>query len=330
MSDQDNTSPLILFVDDETTAVKYFQRAINALAPVITAGNVEEGKRLLDAHANTLAVLVSDQRMPGGYGNELLSYARIHYPHMLRILTTAYSELEHTVEAVNQGQIHRYIQKPWEIAALRIEMKQALELAALRKEHAELLREKMLVRQKQTLSNRIASLHTLCASLSGPDNLAPLQNYLEAVTMVGCKPSQTDWLSMDYAELLSAEALRSGQLGYDLFNCVAEMWQKYQGREGSEGLKLLAELLSEQSPASNNDTLTFPNSRLFSEFLGSPCNVAISPAHINWLAFLLWLHSAGYALQFTRLDAGIECRLTQTSHVSPNRLTAWIEQFCED
>ena len=128
MSEPNTTQapPAILFVDDEATAVKYFQRAIGQLAPVVTGQSVEEGKTLLDAHADSLAVLVSDQRMPGEYGNELLRYARERYPHIVRILTTAYSELDQTVEAVNQGQIHRYIKKPWDITALRVELKQAL------------------------------------------------------------------------------------------------------------------------------------------------------------------------------------------------------------
>ena len=137
--------PAILFVDDEATAVKYFQRAIGQLAPVVTGASVEEGKALLDAHADSLAVLISDQRMPGEFGNELLRYARERYPHIVRILTTAYSELEQTVEAVNQGQIHRYIRKPWDITALRMELKQALELAGLRKERDQLVREKLVV-----------------------------------------------------------------------------------------------------------------------------------------------------------------------------------------
>jgi DNA-binding NtrC family response regulator len=58
---------------------------------VATAGSVQEGKARLDAHAASLAVLVSDQRMPGEQGNELLRYARERYPHIVRILTTAYS-----------------------------------------------------------------------------------------------------------------------------------------------------------------------------------------------------------------------------------------------
>ena len=98
----EDVTPVILFVDDEPTAVKYFQRAIASLAPVITAGSVEDGIQLLDKHAASLAVLVSDQRMPGRFGNELLRYARENYPHMVRILTTAYSEIEYTVDAITE------------------------------------------------------------------------------------------------------------------------------------------------------------------------------------------------------------------------------------
>ena len=61
--------PTILYVDDEANALKYFQRAIAPLANVLTATSVEEGKRILDEQADRIAVLVSDQRMPGAYGN---------------------------------------------------------------------------------------------------------------------------------------------------------------------------------------------------------------------------------------------------------------------
>lgn len=330
MTDHDITAPLILFVDDEATAVKYFQRAIDSLAPVITAGTVEEGKRMLDEHAATLAVLVSDQRMPGGYGNELLQYARLKYPHMVRILTTAYSELEHTVEAVNQGQIHRYIQKPWEISALRMELKQALELAVLRKEHALLLREKLTVRQNQTVSNRIGTLYTICASLAGPDQFLPVESYLSAAAAVGVTPPEPDWLLMDYSDLVSAEAYRSGQFGYAICNSLTEIRQRYQGRQGEAGLKLLSELLADKVQVSGDDTVVFTDGRIFAEFLEMPCNAPVSLPHVSWLAFLIWLHGSGYSLQLTKLETGMQCRLEKSAEpVSRARLAAWIDQFCD-
>jgi FixJ family two-component response regulator len=194
MSEPNTTQapPAILFVDDEATAVKYFQRAIGQLAPVVTGGSVEEGKALLDAHGDSLAVLVSDQRMPGEYGNELLRYARERYPHIVRILTTAYSELDQTVEAVNQGQIHRYIKKPWDITALRMEMKQALELSGLRRERDQLVREKLMVLQKQTVATRVGMVHAICASLIGPGRFQPVETYLAGTSLaVRAMPSLT-------------------------------------------------------------------------------------------------------------------------------------------
>lgn len=329
MTEHGITAPLILFVDDEATAVKYFQRAIGSLAPVVTAGTVEEGKRMLDEHALTLAVLVSDQRMPGGYGNELLQYARLKYPHMTRILTTAYSELEHTVEAVNQGQIHRYIQKPWEISALRMELKQALELAALRKEHALLLREKLMVRQNQTVSNRIGTLYTICASLAGPEQFLPVESYLSAAATVGVNTPEPDWLLMDYSDVVSAEAYRSGQFGHAVCNRLAEIKHRYQSWQGEDGLKLLSEVMSSEVQVSGDETVVFPDARNFAEFLETPSNAPVSPQHISWLAFLIWLHGLGWSLQLTKQETGIQCRLeTCAESVSMARLAAWIDEFC--
>lgn len=324
MSDHGNTAPLILFVDDEAIAVKYFQRAMDALATVVTAGSVEEGQRLLDKHAGTLLVLVSDQRMPGGYGNELLHYARLNYPHMVRILTTAYSELEQTIEAVNQGRIHRYLHKPWEISALRLEMKQALELAALHKEHAELLREKLIVRQAQTVSGRIGALYALCASLASPD--FPLDVYLSAAATIGIRPPEPDWVVLDYAQLVSAEAHRSGRFGHDLNRRLGEIRSQHAD---SDGLALLAEMLGDKVKIVDDKTAVFSDGHVLAEFLETSNQTPVSPQHASWLAFLIRLHEQGYSLQLTSQTSGLHCRLEKTAPpAGPDRLAEWVERFC--
>jgi len=330
MNANTNHAPLILFVDDEATAVKYFQRAIDALAPVVTASTVAEGKRMLDEHAQTLAVVVSDQRMPGGYGNELLHYARTQYPHIVRILTTAYSELEHTVEAVNQGQIHRYIQKPWEISALRMELKQALELAALRKDHAQLLREKLTVRQMQTISNRIGTLYTLCASISGPGDFLPVETYLAAASAADVTPSEPNWLLMDYADLVSAEATRSGTFGFAVRNKLAELTQRHSNGTGADASALLPEILEGRVNISTDGAATFADVRFLAEFLETPCDAAVSAQHASWLAFLIWLHSEGCGLSVSKVESGLQCRTEASVNPIPGpRIAEWIDQFCD-
>lgn len=328
MTDQARQAPLILFVDDEASAVKYFERAIGALAPVITAGSVAEGKRLLDQHAETLNVLVSDQRMPGEYGNELLNYAREQYPNIVRILTTAYSELDHTVEAVNQGQIHRYLQKPWDIAELRLEMKQALEFASLRKEHDQLLREKLLIRQKQTVSNRIGTISVLCASVCGPENFQPVETYLAAAHAVGVSPPEPDWLLMDYSDLISAEASRSGAFGYEVRNQLARIEQRYAGYRDQAAFDVLLVEWERRATRTSATAIALTSECNLAEFLETPSLTPVSTQHSAWLALLIWLDRVECPLHITSEGDVVMCSLAPSvMPLSAERLADWIEQF---
>lgn len=331
MSDPTTTQvapPAILFVDDEATAVKYFQRAIGALAPVVTGGSVEEGKALLDAHAQTLAVLVSDQRMPGEFGNELLRYARERYPHIVRILTTAYSELEHTVEAVNEGQIHRYIKKPWDITALRMELRQALEIAQLRKERDQLVREKLGVMQRQTIATRIGMVQALCASLIGPAHFQPVETYLAAAALTGVVNPEPDWARMDYADLVGAESRRSGGFGYAVAVRLAALRAACQGRGADQAVAVVVETLGDTTVRRDGDALVWTMPEVLGEYLGRGSEDVVSEIHASWLASLLWIEEAGGALRATRDGSYIVCRpVAPTASFAADRLAVWIEQF---
>ncbi|SPC11480.1 response regulator [Cupriavidus taiwanensis] len=320
--------PAILFVDDEATAVKYFQRAIGALAPVVTGGSVEEGKALLDAHAGSLAVLVSDQRMPGEYGNELLRYARERYPHIVRILTTAYSELDQTVEAVNQGQIHRYIKKPWDITALRMELKQALELSGLRKERDQLIREKLSVLQTQTVASRIGMVHALCASLIGPGRFQPVETYLAAVDLAGAGGVAPDWQRMDYADLVRAEAERSGSFGHAVGTRLAQLRAAHAGKGAADAAAVIADALGSEVVRRDGDAVVWTAPAALAEFLTQPVGSPVSASHAGWLASLLWLEEAGGAVKLVRDGDTIVCRAAPRSDsFAADRLAAWIERF---
>lgn len=324
-NDNQASPPAILFVDDEATAVKYFQRAIGGLAPVVTGGSVEEGKALLEAHGDTLAVLVSDQRMPGEYGNELLRHAREHYPHIVRILTTAYSELESTVQAVNEGQIHRYIKKPWDITALRMELKQALEIAGLRRERDQLVREKLSVIQRQTLAARIGMVGALCASLIGPERFQPVETYLAAAVLAGAKGPEPDWARMDYADLVGAESQRSGAFGHAVANRLAQLRATHDA--GADALGVIAQQLGE-AVRRDGDALVWLSSPVLSEFLGTPVGTTVSEQHAAWFAALLWLDRSGNALEMLRDGNTIVSRLAPAStQFGADRLAIWIEQF---
>lgn len=325
MTIQDNAAPLILFVDDEATAVKYFGQALESVATVAAAGSVEEGRRLLDEYAQSLLVLVTDQRMPGGYGNELLHYAKDHYPHMVRILTTAYSELDNTIEAVNQGQIHHYISKPWEMDALRMEMRQALALARLQKEHQQLLREKMAVRQQQVVSSRIGELCALCVTLTGKEDFSPLESYLTAVEMASIEPYEPDWLHMDYAELVAAEASRNGRFGHKVNKQLAGLRQQFGAWQPGGGLAPLLDALGGKVQLGGDGTVSFPDAKFLTEFTGAASDAAPSAQHAAWLALLLFLQERGCVLRLGKAGDGVCGSLeTAPAQISAERLEYWV------
>lgn len=155
----------VLFVDDEEKARKYFRMAFTRDFRVLTASGVSEAREILEREAGSIGVLITDQRMPGGQGVDLLRLARERWPGIVRMLTTAYSDLDDAIAAVNNGEILRYITKPWDVAALRLELRQAMELFELRRERDLLLAEKYSVRQRMVQADRLRGLLALGAGL---------------------------------------------------------------------------------------------------------------------------------------------------------------------
>lgn len=173
MNSQVEGSPYVLFVDDEEMTRKTFERIASQEFPVLLAGNVAEAKDVLQRQGDQIGVLLTDQRMPGGLGVELLEYARDEHPTIVRMLTTAYSELEDAIAAVNRGEIIRYIEKPWSnIDALLIDLRVAMRFHLLESSNQELMAEKMSAKARGARLDRFQPLAALAAAQ--PDSKAAL------------------------------------------------------------------------------------------------------------------------------------------------------------
>ncbi len=278
------TPQKILYVDDEAMALKYFERLVKPLAPVLTAPSVEAGKAILREHGDEIAVLVSDQRMPGAQGNELLRYARDHHPSIVRMLTTAYSELGEAIEAINSGEIYRYITKPWDLESLRTDLKNALELANLRSERDVLLREKLMVQQGQLLATRVTQIAVACAGFVRPDYAVRLSAYLRAAETAGCRLPAIDWHAMDHADLMQAETARSVAIGTEL--AAWGRWFADQGK-GRPPLAVLDEALAGAAQIHEGRLLVRDRMALVWP-LEAPTAAPVTAAGTAWLAWLLW------------------------------------------
>jgi two-component system probable response regulator PhcQ len=156
----------ILYVDDEEKSLKFFARAFEEQFRIFTATNAQEGLKLLEQHADEIGVLMTDQRMPGEKGVWLLEKSRQGFPRVIRILATAYADMEAAIAAVNTGAIYKYVNKPWDPVQLEHTLKRSLEFFLVQNERDQLLREKMSVLHNMMIADRIVSLGLLAAGLS--------------------------------------------------------------------------------------------------------------------------------------------------------------------
>ena len=115
----------ILIVDDEPANLRTLARLFRDQYQVMTAGSGAEALQLLGQH--DVALLITDQRMPGMTGIELLKNTVLLRPRMVRMILTGYTDVEALVEAINCGEVYRYVTKPWNNDELRLTVKRALE-----------------------------------------------------------------------------------------------------------------------------------------------------------------------------------------------------------
>ena len=156
----------ILYVDDEEKSLVNFTRAFGDVFKIFTASNAADGLKLAEAHVREIGVLMTDQRMPGEKGVWLLEHVRQLRPQIIRILVTAFTDMDAAIAAVNSGAIYKYITKPWDPAQLELTLKQSLEFFMVQDERDQLLREKMSVLRNMMIADRIVSLGLLAAGLS--------------------------------------------------------------------------------------------------------------------------------------------------------------------
>jgi signal transduction histidine kinase len=106
-------SPAILYVDDEPINLRVFDANFRDRFKIITCHLPTEALAILANRGHEIGVLISDQRMPELTGVELLERAKEIAPDALRMVITAYSDMQAVLDAVNRGQVTRYFVKPW-------------------------------------------------------------------------------------------------------------------------------------------------------------------------------------------------------------------------
>jgi two-component system probable response regulator PhcQ len=225
----------VLYVDDEEKSLSSFTLAFGDEFQIYTASNAQDGLKLLEQHADEIGILMTDQRMPGEKGVWLLERARQFRPRVLRILVTAYTDMDAAIQAVNSGAIYKYVSKPWDPVQLELTLKHGLEFFMVQAERDQLLKEKMSVLRNMMIADRIVSLGLLAAGLSHHirNSMVAVKTFLELAPVKMAE------------EKTSAESLRD-----------PDFWKEYHANVQSQ-IEKISSLLTDLRTASDPSKAPF-------------------------------------------------------------------------
>ncbi len=178
----------LLVVDDEEALRQTMSVILGREYEVLTAADATQAQRMLEEHPVDL--VITDERMPGVRGTDLLARVRERDPDIVRIVLTAYNEPEAMLRAINEGEVLRFLLKPCNPVLLRQEIAEALERRRLARENRHLLEE--LGHRNRHLEYTIRELHAARENLVRAEKLAlagrlaagfahDIRNYLTAV-----------------------------------------------------------------------------------------------------------------------------------------------------
>ncbi len=169
----------ILFIDDELNNQNAFHAGFRRKFKIFTASSGAEGLEILEKER--IHVIIADQRMPQFTGVQFFQKVRRSHPHPMRILLTGYTDIVALEDAVNKGEIYRYIKKPWDEKEVELSIRNAYEIFITREQ----LRLKVaeLEKTNDELNRLVYStshdLRSPLASIMGVLNLAKMENSIK-------------------------------------------------------------------------------------------------------------------------------------------------------
>lgn len=126
-------TPKILYIDDDMSNIVGFKATFRSSYFVVGVTNVNDAKKALEEHE--FQVIIADQRMPEMSGIDFFESILEIYSDPIRVLMTGYADIKDTIDAINRGQIFRYLNKPWKEEEVALVLNNACELYKQRKEN---------------------------------------------------------------------------------------------------------------------------------------------------------------------------------------------------
>lgn len=136
----------VLYVDDEQTNLFSFKASFRRDFNVFTAASGSEGLKILNE--KKFHVVISDQRMPGMTGIEFFQKTKEVHPDPIRVLLTGYADINAVIDAINKGEVYRYVTKPWNTDEVKTIIHNAYEIYKLREDNR-ILTERLIKANEQ-------------------------------------------------------------------------------------------------------------------------------------------------------------------------------------
>lgn len=147
MEKQSNLLYSVLYIDDEVENLQAFDAAFRRYYKIFTAKNPQEALNILNS--NNIQVILSDQRMPQMTGVQFLEAVTPIKPDALRMIVTAYMDVNAIIDAINHGKVYGYITKPWDEMELKKLIDSGLKIHAINKLNNDLIIQLNYVNVKQ-------------------------------------------------------------------------------------------------------------------------------------------------------------------------------------
>lgn len=324
----------ILFVDDEEKTRKYFKRLFGEKFRILEACDGVEALSVFRRHADEIGIIVTDQRMPNETGVGFLSKISGDYPDIIKILSTAFSDIDAAIGSVNEGGIFRYMTKPWDIPQLEVTLRRAMEFFTVKAERDALLSAKMQAMGNVLMSSRLAAfaLVPVCAGVSVGRAGEAVASLIKLgisgrgghdVGEVSIK--SPDWKLLHSRQLALAEALQvelvPAMSVTDLGSRIQALAKALQA--GGCGELKLTESGSVTRLVAAKDT----TAELVGSLLGRTDDAEITASAVKVLAAVMAVYDAGGSLKRVR-GAGLELEVFPSARktlLSPGEDTAkWL------
>lgn len=258
----------VLYLDDEDNNLNSFKASLRRDFKIFTALNAEEGLEI--AQTEEIHVVIADQRMPGMTGVEFFEHLVKFKPDPIRILLTGYSDIASVIDAINKGEVYRFIDKPWNLEQIKNAIKNAADIYFTRKELKE--KNSRLKKMHSEMNQFVYSLsHELrgpLMSISGVSKLAKMEcadsTILEYFEMIDSATVKLDDFIYKMLDFYRSTKIDNVITKIDFKELLQQQYEAYKNKWDLSGLSIETSVVQQETFRSDEAKLRVIFNNLFS------------------------------------------------------------------